>query len=219
MEGAMAEPILTAGEIFGRLGELLRENAVLAAGCVVGLTAINIGLDAVSTGNGMTLPAGLISLGAQYYLTATVLEKRGLREPGSRNRFGAFWRLNIVSGLGLLLGYLLLILPGLYLSARWMVASPALLAEDSGVGAALGESWAITKPSLWAILGTLLVIFIPIFVVGAGLSIAFETWLPVLAAPILYVFLFSAVTLSWLASVAAYSLLRPGSDHLAEVFA
>lgn len=214
----MAEQV-TIGEIFGRLGELLRENAGLAAGCVVGLTAINIGLDAVSTGNAMALPAGLISLGAQYYLTATALEGRGLREPGRRNRFGAFWGLNIVSGLGILLGYLLLILPGLYLSARWMVASPALLAEDNGVNDALGESWAITQPSFWAILGTLLVIFVPACLVGFGLSLAFEAWLPAFATAILYLFLFGAFVLSWMASVATYSLLRPGADHLAEVFA
>ena len=214
----MAEPI-TIGEIFGRLGELLRENAGLAAVCVAGLTAINIGLDAVSTGNVMTLPAGLISLGAQYYLIATVLERLGLREPGGRNRFGAFWALNFVSGLGLLLGYLLLILPGLYLSARWMVASPAFLAEDKGVNDALGESWAITQPSFWAILGTLLVIFVPTCAIGFGLSLAFETLLPVLATAILYAFLFGAFVLSWMASVATYSLLRPGPQHLAEVFA
>jgi hypothetical protein len=214
----MAEPI-TIGEIFGRLGELLRENAGLAAGCLVGLTAINIGLDLISTGGGMALPAGLLSLGAQYYLTATVLERRGLREPGGRNRFGGFWMLNFVSGLGLLLGYLLLILPGLYLNARWMVASPAFLAEDKGVNDALGESWAISQPSFWAILGTLLVIFVPTCAVGFGLSLAFETLLPALATTILYLFLFGAFILSWMASVATYSLLRPGAEHLAEVFA
>ena len=215
----MPEQILTVGEIFAQLGHVLRENAAAVAGCVVGLTVVNIAFDSISTGTGATLPAGIASLAAQYYLTASSLERLGLREPGGRNRFGAFWGLNILSGLGILLGYLLLILPGIYLSARWVAASAALLAEDGTVNNALGESWAITKPSLWPIIGVLLVIFVPACVIGFGLSFLFQAWWPVDGSPILYVFVFSAFAVSWLAAVAIYSLLRPGVSQLSEVFA
>lgn len=215
----MAERILTVGEIFARLSDLLRENLGPVAGCVVGLTAANIALDSISTGAGATLPAGIASLAAQYYLTASSIERLGLREPGGRNRFGAFWGLNILSGLGILLGYVVLILPGIYLSARWVAASAALLAQDGSVNDALGESWAITKPSLWPIIGTLLVIFLPAGVIGFGLSLLFQTSLPVVGSLILYVFMFSAFAASWLAGVAIYSLLKPGVSRLAEVFA
>ncbi|GAA0306270.1 hypothetical protein GCM10009087_15260 [Sphingomonas oligophenolica] len=64
----MAERILTVGEIFARLSDLLRENLGPVAGCVVGLTVANIALDSISTGAGATLPAGIASLAAQYYL-------------------------------------------------------------------------------------------------------------------------------------------------------
>jgi hypothetical protein len=215
----MAEEILATNQIYARLGTVLRDNAVPAAGCVIALTAVNLGLDAVTTGSGATFPAGFAALAAQYYLTQRALEQRGLRAVGARNRFGAFWGLNILSTLAILVGFVLLVLPGLYLSARWMVASAALLAEDSSVSDALGKSWAVTKPSLWAIAGLLLVIFVPAFVVGLGISIPFEDRAPTVASTIVYVFLFGAITISWLAGVAIYSLLRTNNDHLAEVFA
>lgn len=215
----MAEQIVAAGEIFARLGDILRDNIGPVAGCVVGLTAANVTLDAISTGTGGTIPAGIASLAAQYYLTASSLERLGLRAPGGRNRFGAFWGLNILSGLGILLGYLVLILPGLYLSARWVAASAALLAQDGRVNDALGESWTITKPSLWPIIGTLLVIFVPALIIGIGLNLLFETSLPLVGSAILYLFMSGALAVSWLAGVAIYSLLKPGVSQLAEVFA
>ena len=215
----MAEQILTVGEIFARLGDVLRENIGPLAGCVVGLTAVNVALDSISTGTGTTLPAGIASLAAQYYLTASSLERLGLREPGGRNRFGAFWGLNILSGLGILLGYIVLILPGLYLSARWVAASAALLTEDEGVNNAMGRSWEITQPSVWPIIGALLVIFVPACLAGFGLAFLFQAWLPVVGSVLMYVFITSALTISWLAGVAIYSLLKPGVSQLAEVFA
>lgn len=215
----MTEQILTVGEIFTRLRELLRENLGPLAGCVAALTAANVGLDYISTSAGTTLPASIASLAAQYYLTASSLERLGLREAGGRNRFGAFWGLNILSGLGIGLGYLLLIVPGLYLSARWVAASAALLAEDGSVSGAMGESWEITQPSVWPIIGALLVIFVPACLVGFGLGFLLQTLLPLVASLLMYVFIFSALTVSWLTGVAVYSLLKPGVSQLREVFA
>jgi hypothetical protein len=173
----------------------------------------------IPSGRGAPFVAGIASLAAQYYLTAGALERLGLREPGGRNRFGAFWGLNILSGLGIALGFLFLILPGIYLSARWAVASVVLLAEDDTVSVALGESWAVTRPNLWAIIATLLVIFVPACLLAFGISIPLYSREPMLAQLILYVFLFAAFVTSWLTAVAIYSLLRPSHEQLAEVFA
>lgn len=213
------EKTLTVGDIFTRLREILGENLAPLVGCIAGLTAANVALDYLSTGAGTTLPAGIASLAAQYYLTASSLERLGLREAGGRNRFGAFWGLNIVSGLGILLGYLVLIVPGLYLSARWVAASAALLGEDGSVNGAMGESWEITRASTWPIVGTLLVIFVPACLAGFGLAFLLETLLPIVASLLMYVFLSSALAVSWLTGVAVYSLLKPGMSQLQEVFA
>jgi hypothetical protein len=208
---------LAVRDIFTRLGELMRENAGLAAGCVVGLVGVNIALD-LTIGDTGALPAGIASLVAQYALVRTALDRRGLRDESGRNGIGAFWGVNILSGLGILLGYVLLIVPGVFLSVRWSIASAALLAEEQSVSGALGESWALTRPSQWSILAVLLVIFVPAVVVGIGIFAILIDLQPLLSSLILYVLLFSAFVSSWLLSVALYSLLRPGQDHLSEIF-
>ena len=84
---------------------------------------------------------------------------------------------------------------------------------------ALGASWNLTRNSAWPVAAMLLVIFVPAGLVGLGLHQLILPLAPIAAMAILYVLMFSAVALSWLAGVAVYSLARPGPDHLAEVFA
>ncbi|QNA85714.1 hypothetical protein G4G27_18300 [Sphingomonas sp. So64.6b] len=209
---------LTVQDIFTRLGELMQENAGTAMACLAGLVGVNIALD-LTIGDAGTLPAGIASLVAQYVLVRTALERRGLRDETRRNGLGAFWGVNILSGLGILLGYVLLIVPGIFLSVRWSVASAVLLAEEQTVSGALGESWALTRPNLWPILGVLLVIFVPAAVIAIGVAGMLIDQQPLIASLILYPVIFAAFVSSWLLSVALYSLLRPTQDHLSEIFA
>jgi len=63
------------------------------------------------------------------------------------------------------------------------------------------------------------VIFAPALVIAFGALFALNDAMPIAASAIMYLVLFAASTLSWLAGVAIYALLRPASDELAEVFA
>jgi hypothetical protein len=208
---------LTVAEIFGETGRLANDNAGMVVACVFGLTLLNVVLDIVMPGNASTLPATLANLGAQYGLITLVLTGRGLRE-GTAG-FGAFFGINFLAGLGIMLGIVLLVVPGLFLAARWSAANAALLSEGEGVNAALGRSWDMTAASVWPIVGVQLVIFVPALVIGFGSMFALDTLMPVAGSAIMYLALFAASTLSWLAGVAIYTLLRPATDELAEVFA
>jgi hypothetical protein len=61
--------------------------------------------------------------------------------------------LAIVSGVGIMLGMILLIVPGIILALMWSVAVPALVVERLGVFEALRRSSALTKGAKWKILG------------------------------------------------------------------
>lgn len=208
---------LTVGEIFGQLGMLLRDNSGIVLACIVGLTLLNLLLDRAGSNSGSTFFAGIASFFAQYMLTTKALDRLNLRE--SSGRVIAFWGINLLSNLGIILGFVLLIIPGLFLAARWTAANAALLAEDEGVTSALGRSWAMTAPSTWPIVGALLVLFVPACVVGFGIGIALYAISPVVGTLVMYVCLFGAVILSWLMGVAIYSLLQSKTEVLAEVFA
>ena len=79
--------------------------------------------------------------------------------------FGISWLRN----LGLLVGLVLLIVPGLFLLVAWSVAVPARLADGPGVPASLSRSFKLTEGSRWKIFALVLIVAL-IFVVLAGAS-------------------------------------------------
>ena len=61
--------------------------------------------------------------------------------------------LGIVVGLGVGLATLLLIVPGVMLAMRWLVAVPARVMEGPPIGSSLARSGALTKGSRWKLFG------------------------------------------------------------------
>ena len=64
-----------------------------------------------------------------------------------------------VAGLAILVGLLLLVLPGLYLSARLYLVIPAVMLGDDGPLEALGSSWDRTEGDVLTVAGVALGIF------------------------------------------------------------
>jgi hypothetical protein len=78
--------------------------------------------------------------------------------------------LSIVTGIGVMIGFILLIVPGIVLLLMWAVAVPALVVERIGILDALRRSAELTKDSRWKILGLFLVLLIAYWVVSAILG-------------------------------------------------
>lgn len=68
--------------------------------------------------------------------------------------------LSIVAGLGIVLGLLLLVVPGIILFLMWSVAVPVLVEERAGVIGSLHRSAELTSGSKWRILGLYVITFI-----------------------------------------------------------
>jgi hypothetical protein len=68
--------------------------------------------------------------------------------------------LAIVAGIGIMLGMILLIVPGVILFLMWSVAAPALVVEREGVFAALTRSAELTKGARWKIFGIFLILIV-----------------------------------------------------------
>jgi hypothetical protein len=80
-------------------------------------------------------------------------------------RLGAALGVAILSGIGIALGMVLLIVPGLILATMWAVAIPAAVIEETGVTASLSRSQQLTSGRRWRVLGAYLVTFL-ITVIG-----------------------------------------------------
>lgn len=160
---------------------------------------------------------------AQYVVIRRTLERADLLDPGDKPRFDTFWGMNLPSGLAILLGCIVLIVPGVYLAARWMAAGPILLTEEATIGEALGRSWAMIRGSMGLSVGILLVVFLPACLpaclLGAGIGALLVPRQP-LSSAIRYTGMFAAFMISWYAAVAIYILLAPPQHtEFAEIFA
>src|SRR3954464_10712640 len=85
--------------------------------------------------------------------------------------------LAIVAGIGIAIGFVLLIIPGLILLTIWAVAAPVMVIEHPGVFTALGRSRDLVRGYGWPVFGTIvlaalidLAVNIVAAVVASGLS-------------------------------------------------
>jgi hypothetical protein len=74
----------------------------------------------------------------------------------------------ILAGLGIGGGFVLLIVPGLYLATVWAVIAPVIVVERRGVFDAFGRSRQLVKEQGWPVLGAVLVAYL--IAIGAGFA-------------------------------------------------
>ncbi len=77
----------------------------------------------------------------------------------------------ICSTVGVALGMILLIVPGIILMTMWYVALPACVVENLGPFQSLGRSAALTQGHRWKIFGLLLLVGVGGLIVGAGIPL------------------------------------------------
>ncbi len=75
--------------------------------------------------------------------------------------------LSILYSFGLIIPFLLLLLPGIWLAVAWSLSYPALLAEDVRGFKALGRSFRLVSGRWWATFGALVVMFLIVVVISA----------------------------------------------------
>ena len=114
------------------------------------------------------LAEGLVNLACVYLLQAalvqaTITDLNGER-PSLGNALSAAFGLalpviviSILTGLGVGLGMILLIVPGLMLLCAWCVAVPVRVVEGASISESFGRSRELTKGHRWPIFGLLLI--------------------------------------------------------------
>jgi hypothetical protein len=101
----------------------------------------------------------------------------------------------ILAGVGIVIGFVLLIVPGLILITIWSVAAPVVVLERPGAMRALGRSRELVRGSGWQVFGVLVVMVILVGVgaaildslgsaAGTGVGLAVSVAVSVLTAPL-----------------------------------
>ena len=151
---------------------------------------------------------GIIALsGIYYYLneascqgTASVGQAFG----AGFSYWGQMFATRLLVGIGLFFGFLLLILPGVYLMVRWTFCELLVITEGAAAMDAVRRSMELTKGKFWRILGYLVVGSLPVVFVILAIGIvdtevdALDNW-PATAV---------GDSLMDLASIFLYTLIR-----------
>jgi hypothetical protein len=118
--------------------------------------------------------------------------------------FARFFLLSLLTQLGLWLGFVALIIPGILLMVRWSMAVPTLIAGNFTVGEAVRFSWHATADHFRPILIVFAAIWLPALgLVGATIWYDGEI-ISVLGATVYNVALSGALIASWLATAAIF---------------
>lgn len=73
---------------------------------------------------------------------------------------GSLILFGILYGIGVTIGFILLIVPGLFLITMWSAGAPAIVVERIGAIDAFGRSWNLVKGDGWSVFGALLLILL-----------------------------------------------------------
>jgi hypothetical protein len=220
------QPRLDVGGVIRRVFDIYVDQAsvLMPAAAVVFVFTGIISALLVATSAGLALVAVLISLVAITLFTGMVVELVADVQDGRRDAsagqllqavtpvLGQLILVGIVAGIGIVVGFILIIVPGLILITIWSVAAPVVVLERPGVFAALTRSRELVRGNGWQVFGVILVLYILVGAVsiiiegiadsaGSGAGIVVRVIVGVLTAP-----------LSALAASVLYFELRGRSD-------
>ncbi len=217
---------VTLGSLLSRTSDTLSASLKAVALYIGVLSALGVAIE-LAFGGGeasaatavgfLQLCLFLAAIVAQYLLIEAMLKQTGLFSADTTRRYLPFLGQSILLSLGIVLGLILLIIPGLLLAARWSLASPLLVGEHKGAVEAIRESWELTRGHTAALLVAalvLLLIMVAAVALAAGASQIDETLgivLTEMAANAVSV-IFGGF------GVAAYGMLRFPARKLTEVF-
>jgi hypothetical protein len=207
---------LNSGDVLAETFAMLRRSGIRAGIALFVMTVAGVVADlAAESGGQLNLLVSAAFFGMQYWLTRELLDELELKGD-SGGRVWQMFGVCFLTNLGILLGFVLLIIPGVFLLVRWSLSVPHVLADDEvGVIDSIGRSWEDTGADFWAILIALLVFYVPagIAIVATGLGIGG------MAASIPFnLFVGAGAIGGWHVSVAVFAARRP-TPQLAETFA
>jgi hypothetical protein len=180
---------LDVGAVIRRVFDIYVDqySVLLPASAVVFVITGLVSALLIAAAPGLALLALLLSLVATTLFTGMVVELVSDVQDGRRDHsagellraatpvLGQLILVGIVAGIGILIGFLLIIVPGLILITIWSVAAPVVVLERPGVFAALGRSRELVRGNGWQVFGVIFVLFFLVIIVSSAIQIAADS--------------------------------------------
>lgn len=212
------------GDMFAAMIEAIREDLAYFIAFVAVISAVGIAGDLLMPTSlvASSLAGAILTIVGQSYMTRRYLERKGVASAAALadGRFIAIFGISILTGLGIMMGIILLIIPGLILAARWFLSVPAMFAEQSGGTEAIGSSWETTRPYVGSILALIIVIAVPMLI--AIIFMFSFSDLEVAKTPLESLIANIGITITtvagWLGAASTYYLTKGGTTRTSEIF-
>jgi hypothetical protein len=180
---------LDVGAVIRRVFDIYVDQypVLLPASAVVFVISGIVSALLVAAAPGLALVALLLSLIATTLFTGMVVELVSDVQDGRRDHsagellraatpvLGQLLLVAIVAAIGLVIGFALIIVPGLILITIWSVAAPVVVLERPGVFAALSRSRELVRGNGWQVFGVIFVLLFLVIIVGLAIQIAADS--------------------------------------------
>jgi hypothetical protein len=168
---------LTVGGVLARTFDIYRDQF----GVLVGAALLVFAVEAVAS---FALPAALAAVAAlisivltTFYQGMVVALVHDVQDGRRDSSVGDLLRsvspvvvplfvVSLLAGLGIGIGFVLLIIPGLFLLTVWAVVAPVTVLERPGIFAAFGRSRELVRGHGWTVLGAIVLVFVIVLCAG-----------------------------------------------------
>ena len=173
---------LSPGDIIGRAFGIYRDQFGVLVPAALVVFAINAVVSWVFDDGLLALVAAVVSLVLAILYEGMVVQlvrdvQDGRRDSSVGELFGSvspvllpLIGVSVLGGIGIGVGFVLCIVPGLFLLTFWSVVAPVTVIERPGVFSAFGRSWELVRGYGWPVFGTIVLVFL--LVVAASIAAA-----------------------------------------------
>ncbi|GJM61888.1 MULTISPECIES: hypothetical protein [Persicobacter] len=131
----------------------------------------------IASVGGIMVNVGSIIMALQTIVAMMFYQKNGTLGDSetvyayAKDEFWAYVGISILLGFGVVLGFMFLIIPGIFLAVAWSVVLPAKIIEELGIGAAFSKSRYLVRDNWWNTFGFFIIIGLIVWVVGVLASL------------------------------------------------
>jgi len=169
--------------VVSRIWDLYKDQFAVLIATAICLYALQFVINLILPGSAsiaLAIIFGALSILYQGMVVKLVQDVQDGRRDNSigelvRSVEPVFWPLVAVSilfGLGVAIGFIFLIIPGLFLLVIWSVVAPVTVLERPGVFHAFGRSRELVRGNGWNVFGVIVLVFLAVVVVSVAAGIA-----------------------------------------------
>lgn len=178
----MSSQHISPGAVVSRIWEIYRGNAAVLIGAALILFALQFVVFLLVPGASVAVAILFWALSVLYQ--GMVVELVQDVEAGGHDQSVSkllrsvepvllqLMAVSIIFAIGVAIGFVLLIIPGLWLLVMWSVVAPVTVLERPGIFAAFGRSMAMVRGNGWAVFGVIIIVSLAVLVVSLAVGLA-----------------------------------------------